>query len=227
MASFVRVGDRYIYKPTGHMRGVTFSIENAGLLDNIAEATGYSVRYLTREAALAAFDLADDIEDLLDEAIKGKVRIEVTPAMFDQYLVEATVLTEPSVRRGPSRSTIMVSRDEPPKRRYTTLKEAPSITAYVARSLHVAKDKAIMMQHEKSSQRVNALVLEAYEKFGVNIQPVGHVRRAPVGGIEYAGKFYRGGQFVPRVQKARAPAGGIEVGGKFYKGGQFVPFSLR
>ena len=49
-------------------------------------------------------------------------------------------------------------------------------------------------------------------------------RQAPKGGMYVNGRFYKGGQYLPKESYHRqAPRGGTNLGGKFYKGGTFLP----
>lgn len=198
MAAIRRTGSGLVYTPTsGAMKGSRFYIKNADLLSRIAKMTGYTERYLVRDAAMAAFSLAEEAYEGTPEAIRGKYLIEVSQSSQEGYLVEATVLKEPADRRPDRRATVMVDKAGRVlhSRRYKYLKEVPSISAYVARELHISFAKAVEKTRARSSDIVIARMLEAAKRFNIKVRGV--QPRAPVGGVEVAGKYYKGGQFIP------------------------------
>lgn len=188
-----------VYKPkSGALKGSKFYIYNADVLDRVAKVAGVTKQYLVRDAALAAYSLAEEAHAGTPDAIKGKYVIEVSRAKESGYLVEARVLIEPADRRPESRATVMVDKAGRVVRsqRYKHLKEVPSITAYVARELHISFEKA---REKLRSQAVDMLVERLHsiaKQYGVKMSRAGRYH-APAGGIEVAGKYYKGGQFVP------------------------------
>lgn len=188
-----------LYRPTtGPFKGTYVRIKNADVLDRIGKMAGYTTQYLARDAANAAFSLADTWEEMMADAVRGKVVISVAPSTEESYLVEATVLTEPEVRRTEGRATVFVDRAGRVLRgrRYRNIREAPSISRYVAQQMHIALEKAMVAVRDPSRLAVQRRVLEAARKFHVKIDARGRFR-APAGGIEIGGKYYKGGVFIP------------------------------
>jgi len=199
MANFIinkRTNEILYRATTGPFKGTYVRIKNADILDKIAKASNLTTRYLARDAANAAFDLYDSWSRRMPEPVKGKFVIDVSPSSDQRYLVQATVLQEPGERRPKSRATVFVDKSGRVMRgrRYRNLREAPSISLYVARELHIALEAAMVEVREASRERVQRTIREAMQEFGVKM---GGRIRAPIGGIEFGGKYYKGGQYLP------------------------------
>lgn len=172
----------------------TVIIENPDELQKIADAANLTVNYLARDAATAALELYSNAEQLLADEVKGKLRIEVSPATEGGYLVMANVLPEPATRRPASNSTIRVSSSGGLLRspRFVNAREVGSITTYVAQQMHIAFDKAATKVEANSSDAVRKHIRDAFKQQGLKISSKG-VINVPSGGLEFGGQYYGGG----------------------------------
>lgn len=176
-------------------------ITNPQVLDQIAKGAGLTPQWLARDAAIAALQLYDTAEELLADEVRGKIHVEISPYHGEgEYLVEATVRTEPTVRRTASNATIRVDTQGRLLRsnRYIKAKEVPSMTAYVAMQMHRSFDQAVERVREISTPAVQQHVEEGFRALGVKIDRRG-LAHAPAGGMEFGGKFYAGGQIMTKA----------------------------